>query len=617
MQPFFEWLAANAYLMLFAIVLAAVLLSRARVGGFGLDIAASALLVGAVISAIASAAGVKLGIDGNAKAIACWLFMYGLGLRIGPSLARVPRGEAARFAALALLVPALGLAGALAFARLWDLAPGAAGGLVAGSMTAPAALAAAEEALRQGVHRVPEGQLLEEVRGMIALAFVASYLAGALAVPLVCRRLPRALGIDLRAEARRQEEQSGAPGVDASGLAGLRPLAVRAFRVANERLTGCSVRELRNRRPALKVLNVLRTDPARRESAPVLVDDEAPLPLAAAGVQGTTRLRDPDTTLGGYGAAKARAAENLYVKLGAGDDVVLRPGDVLTVGGAAADLSEAVRIVGPEVADAAAINVPIDRAEIVVTNRSLEGRSLEELRTADFAGEVALHHIERGGVPLPLGLHVRLQRMDVLFVAGVKGSVDRLAAFAGRIVRPNVAAELLTLSAGMIVGLLLGSLGVRVGEARIGLGNAGGLLVAGIGVSWLLSRPALAGNAPEAARGVLEGFALATFVAIVGLDAGAYFAAHRPDEAAARILVGALFVSVLVPVIAWAVGFHVLRINPAVLVGCVSGAHSQAGPAHEAAGRLGSCVPWVGYPVAHAVSTLLIAIGGYAAMALG
>jgi putative transport protein len=615
MQPTFDWLAANPYSLLFAVVLAALLLARARIAGLGLDMVASAFLVGAATAAIASIAGVKVGIDGATKSIACWIFMYGLGLRIGPSLASCLRGDGAKFTALALVSSVLGLAGAVVFARMWDLPPGSAGGILAGAMTTPAAIGAAEEALHQGVHHLPDNHLFEEASGMISLSFGLSYLWGAIGIFVVCRYLPLALGIDLRAEVRRHEEQGGSQAVEDSGLAGFRPLAIRAYRVANEGLTGCTVHEFLARYPGLKLLNVLRILPSRRDSlARMPTEHGAPI-LAAAGQHGTTRLHDPDTTLGNYGR-EPRSAQTLYAKLGAADDVRLRQGDVLTLGGAPDTMAGCGSLIGPEVRDAAALNVPIDQAEIVVTNKALEGRCLEDLRTADFAGEVALHHIERGGVPLPLGLRTRLQRRDVLFVAGVKGAVDRFAAYAGRIAHPSASAELLTLSAGMILGLLLGSMSLRVGDARLGLGNAGGLLVSGVIVSWLMSRPRFAANTPGTARGVLEDFALATFIAIVGLDAGAYLVTGFPGELAAKMLVAGFFVSMLPPVIAWAIGHHVLGINPAVLVGAVAGARTHAGPVQEAAGRTASCVPWIGYPVAHAVSTLLLTAFGYAAMAL-
>jgi len=71
-----------------------------------------------------------------------------------------------------------------------------------------------------------------------------------------------------------------------------------------------------------------------------------------------------------------------------------------------------------------------------------------------------LHHIERGGVVIPFGLNTRLQRFDVLFIAGIKSAVDNAAALMGKVARPSTATDLLTLAIGMILGFLIGAIGV-------------------------------------------------------------------------------------------------------------------------------------------------------------
>jgi hypothetical protein len=58
------------------------------------------------------------------------------------------------------------------------------------------------------------------------------------------------------------------------------------------------------------------------------------------------------------------------------------------------------------------------------------------------------------------------------------------------------------------------------------------------------------------------------------------------------------------------------RFNPAVLMGGVAGARSHSGPCREAAVEIGSNVPWIGFPVAYAVSGVLLTVFGYFAMVL-
>jgi len=334
-------------------------------------------------------------------------------------------------------------------------------------------------------------------------------------------------------------------------------------------------------------------------------------------VPSTTRLHETDTTPAGTIAReRGMLPETTYSKLGADDELQLRSGDVVTIGGRLEELTQNLGLIGPEVADQGALAVPLDQAEILVTNKALEGKELGELRTADIAGQLALHHIERGGVPVPLGLHLKLQRYDVLFVAGFKSAVDKLAKMAGRVARPSTSTDLLTLSAGMILGLLIGAISFPLAGAKVGLGNAGGLLVSGVIVSSVASRLRFFGNTPNAARNILEDLGLVVFIAIVGINAGASLVTQLSPDLAVKILVAGFITCTIPPILVWAIGYHMMKINPAILMGGVAGARSHSGPAREAAKEIGSSVPWIGFPVGYAVSGILLTVFGYVAMIL-
>ena len=617
MQPFFHWLAGNSYLLLSAVVLAAVLLGRVRFAGYALGAVACAVVVGAAVSAGGTAFGVRLGIDAGTRSLFYLVFMYGLGLRIGPSLAHALRGEGPKVAALALVCSALGLAAALLLANLWDLPIGALGGLVAGSLTTSAAIVSAEEALRQGLVALPRGVSAADVNGMIAVSYALTVLWGTVGILVVCRYLPRWWGIDVREAAKRCEDQLGVANVDDAGLTGLRPLAVQAHRLVNGGLAGLTARQFAQRHPHLKLLDVLRIAPVRLAATDSQAEEafgSAPMALAAAGIQSMTLLRDAAPS------GPARLERNLlpetqYVKLGAADDVVLRQGDVVIVGGRREDMASAAALIGPEVPDPTAVNISLDYAQIVITQPAVIGRELDELRAADYAGQVAIHHIERGGAPLPLGAHVKLQRLDVIFVAGVKSAVEKIAAQAGEVARPNPAVELATLATGFILGLAFGAITFPFGGSYVGPGNGPGLLAAGMIVAALSPHAGFLGATPDGARQLLEELGLVAFIAIVGIEAGTYLATRLPADLAVKILVVGFVVSTIPPIATWAIGHHLMKLNPAVLMGAIAGARSHGAPARDAARELGSSVPWIGFPVAYAVSTLAVTALGYVAMA--
>jgi len=564
MKAVFDWFLANPYILLFFVVGAAVAVGKITVKGYGLGMVAAAIVVGAGLSAWASTYGTALKLDNFAKSLFYYLFMYGVGLRVGPSFINSLKGDGLKFTVLAVFCSALGLLGAVLFTRWWSLPDGAAGGILAGAMTMSAAIGSAEEAVRQGAFKLADGQTAESVSGMIALSYGLTYIWGTVGIILICKYLPRWWGIDAKAAAKKYEDENGVRNVDDAGLTGYRPLALRAYRLTNNELAGKTVRQFLHQHPEYKVVNVGRGEQT----------------------------------------------------MGAADDLVLQKGDVIALGGRLESMTSNMGLIGPEVPDAKALNVPLDSAEILVTNKEMVGKELGELRNTPIAGTIALHHIERSGETIPMGLHTKLERFDVLFVGGVKSSIDRAAQLLGKIARPNTSTDLFTLAAGMILGFLIGAIEFPLAGSKVGLGNAGGLLVSGVIVSSVASRLRFFGSTPNAARNILEDLGLIVFIAIVGINAGAGLISQLTGAVALKIFLAGFIVTTIPPIMVWAIGYHWMKINPAILMGGVAGARSHSGPAREAAKEIGSSVPWIGFPVGYAVSGVLLTVFGYLAMVM-
>ena len=399
---------------------------------------------------------------------------------------------------------------------------------------------------------------------MIALGYGVTYIWGTVGIILICKYLPRWWGLDARKAAREYEAEFGVKNVDDAGLSGYRPGGLRAYRLENKAVVGQSIAKFRQSNPQYRIVNVVRNGE----------------------------------------------------KLGADPATTLQAGDLVAVGGKLEDLTANLGLIGPEVPDSATLSIPLDQAEILVLNKDVEDRPLKDFRQEDFAGQMQVVRLERSGEPIPVGAETKLQRFDVLFVAGLKSAVDKAVAKLGKVARPSTSTDLLTLSAGMVLGLLIGQINVPVGDFSVGLGNAGGLLLSGILVSSVVSRLRFFGSTPNAARNILEDLGLVTFIAIVGINAGATLLEQLTGNIAVKIFIAGFIASTLPPIITWAIGYHIMKINPAVLMGGVAGARSHSGPAREASKEIDSSVPWVGFPVGYAVSGVLYTVFGYFAMVL-
>jgi putative transport protein len=564
MEAFFKFLGANPFLLLFLTIGLAVWVGKFSVKGYGLGMVAAAIVMGVGLATWASTYGVKLQLDNFAKSLMYYLFMYGVGLRVGPSFFNSLKKDGLTFTILAVVCAVLGLGLVVVFSRLFELPAGAVGGVLAGSQTMSAAIGTAEMAVSQGAFKVPAGSTPEAVSAMIALGYGITYIWGTVGIILICKYLPKWWGVDARQSAKEYEKQFGVPNLDDVGLSGYRPGGLRAYRLENRQTAGKTIAQFRQAHPQYRILNIVRGGEA----------------------------------------------------LGASPDLVMQAGDVVALGGRLEDLTANMGLLGPEVADAKALAISLDQAEILVTDKGVVDKAFKEFRQEDFAGQLQVVRMERGGVPFPVGAETKLQRFDVIFVAGLRSAVEKAAALLGRVARPSTGTDLLTLSVGMILGLLIGGINVPVGSFKVGLGNAGGLLLSGIFVSSAVSRLRFFGSTPNAARNILEDLGLVAFVAIVGINAGASLLAQLTGAVALKIFIVGFIACTIPPFVTWALGYHLFKINPAVLMGGVAGARSHSGPCREAAKEIGSSVPWVGFPVGYAVSGVLLTVFGYFAMIL-
>ena len=242
---------------------------------------------------------------------------------------------------------------------------------------------------------------------MIALSYGITYIWGTVGIILICKYLPRWWGIDAKAAAKKYEEEFGVNNVEGAGLSGFRPFGLRAYRLENAATAGKTIEQFRKSNPEYRIVNVVRG-------------------RTALGADHVNRAADKATS--SHSAARSKA------------------------------LTDKMGLIGPEVADQKALNIAArsgrnpchqqggrrPRARLVPRIR----RSPASCRSSNY---------ERGGVPFPVGLKTKLQRMDILTVVGLKGAVEEAGNMFGRIARPSTSTDLLTLSVGMILGFLIGA----------------------------------------------------------------------------------------------------------------------------------------------------------------
>src|SRR3954447_9173483 len=371
MQGFFGFLADNPYILLFLTVGLSVWIGRQTVAGYGLGMVASAIIIGCGLSVWASTYGAKLELNNFTRLLFYYLFMYGVGLRVGPSFVNSLGGDGIKFTFLALVSCVIGLALVVGGAKLFDLPMGAAGGMLAGSQTMSAAIGSAEKGGVAGAVTPPPGTTPEAVNAMIALSYGITYIWGTVGIILITKYLPQWWGVDARAAARDYEKEHGVASGDTPAFSGWTPGSLRAYRLENPQWEGQTVQD------------ILRVNPEYRAPNPVR--------------NGTA--------------------------LGPSMDERLRLGDVIALGGRHESMTAKMGLIGPEVSERAALDFPLDRAEVLVTHKEILKKTREEWRALPGADQIQVVALERSGVPMPIGRDTRLQLMDIVTVVGVKDAV--------------------------------------------------------------------------------------------------------------------------------------------------------------------------------------------------
>lgn len=552
----FGLLGDNPILLIFTVIGLGYLVAKIRIADVPAGPVIGVLLVGLLFGHLGFAA------PPGASAFGFALFIFSVGIQAGPSFFSAFAADGARYVTLACVVAVTAVALSLVLARFMGLEYGFGAGMLAGALTSTPTLAGAQDAVRSGLGSLPEAVSQAKALENIGVGYAITYVFGTLGIILVARFVPRIAGIDLPAEAAKLERERGLRRERRRGHGGSLPI-VRAYRLPTD-MAGKTVAQVAVQTGHLqgKVLRIKRGS-ALLESAPDLVLEAGDLVSVIAGI-------------GVHEGARGKDAE--------------------------------------EVLDPDLLNYRVTTREIVVTDVKVVGRTLKDLDLPSAYGCFATG-LSRASIDLLVDPDLPLQKGDRLEVVGEKDNLHRLAETVGFVEQDLEKTDLATFAFGMIAGTVLGLVTLTLGEVSIGLGTAGGLLVVGIMIGYLGSVMPTFGQVPAAARYVLMELGLMLFMAGVGLNAGGGIVAALASVGPLVILGGGL-VTLLPPLMAYLVGRRLLRMNPALLLGSITGAMTSTPALNVVTEAARSGVPALGYAGTYTFANVLLTFAGALMMRL-
>lgn len=566
MSAFFHFLQAQPFVALFGVVALGMILGRPAIRGISLGSVVCIVFVGLLMSIGSyNSTGVALALPDVIKTIFFNIFIFSIGVKIGPQFFAGLRRDGWHMVTIGVIVAALAPVLSYFFGWLFDLPAGAVAGLMAGSNNSSVTFGTASAGLQSSAYQPPPGLAAEDVVGMLSASFALCYAVTQVQFVLFMKLLPTLARIDAPKEAREFEAAMSAertaplPGTVEAADATDPSIAVRAYRVSDKTLAGKTIGEIRKAAPGVAIELV------RRDQEWLTLDD------------GT--------------------------RLAAGDEVVV-----------SAPIDKQIRVrevLGPEVPDAEARALrQTHTVDVVVNKGDAAGQSVPDLLTR-LGGGLFPNAVFRAGVELPAGPATRLQKGDVIRVTGTDARIEVLGKRVGNVIRATHASNVLTLALGLLVGALIGAIPVPIFGVTITFGAAA-VLMTGIVFGWIKTRhPAFGGPFSEGARSLLEEMGLNVFTSALAINSGLAVYHVATSGPLWELLVASQFVSLVPPLAAWYIGRHVLHLNPALLMGAVAGARQNTTSLRAAQKESLSAVPGIGYPVPLAIATIVMSVVGY------
>jgi putative transport protein len=291
-----------------------------------------------------------------------------------------------------------------------------------------------------------------------------------------------------------------------------------------------------------------------------------------------------------------------------GPETVLNEGDRILVLGYSENQLSVASLIGNEIDHKEFEQTPFETHRIVVTNEEAVDITLRDTGvTNQFA--CITHSVIRGGIDLPISLEMIIKKGDHLTISGFNSNLNKLVDHLGHHEKPIHETDLVTFSMGIVIGLFIGYVTVKLGGIPLGIGSAGGLLVAGLVVGWLRMRNPLFGRVPAAARFILMELGLLFFLAGVGLRAGSGLV-EGIRSAGVPLFCTGVFVTLVPVIIGVLYGRFVLKMNPAILLGAICGGLTSTPALDVINKQANSNIPAMGYVGVYAFSNIILAIAG-------
>jgi putative transport protein len=441
------------------------------------------------------------------------LFIYAIGLQSGPSFFASFNRKGVRLNIFAVALLLFATVIIAVFSLVFGMDISTAAGIFCGALTNTPALAASVETVNTLSRSMPPG-VREHLASNPVIAYGLTYPFGVFGMLLWFYIGSKALKIDFAEEERIRLKKTGS-----------NTILNRTFRVTNPNVIGKSVEEVMHLYP-----------------------------------------------LSGFVLSRIKQDDDVYVS---SPEIVLNPGDLIAVAGTEDSLTRAEELFGDR-ADKSLLKESdeIDYRRIFVSNHDVIGKPIHTLHLEKRFG-ATVTRVRRGDIDFVPDPSTTLELGDRIRVVSRHEKINTLTKYFGDSVKALAETDFLSISGGIVAGVLLGMIPVPLPNGTVfKLGYAGGPLIVALILGRLERTGSITWTLPFNANLVLRQIGMVLFLAVIGTNAGYAFGETLKSGGLMLIAAGAVLTTA-VTVGGMLVGYKYMNLSMATVLGIVSAVGTQ------------------------------------------
>lgn len=286
-------------------------------------------------------------------------------------------------------------------------------------------------------------------------------------------------------------------------------------------------------------------------------------------------------------------------------DDTFSEGQLLLLVGRSKEMTIAIDYLGQRSDRKALKDTENERQNLLVTNRTIAGKSIRDLAPLKNYG-VVITRITRHGLTFVPNTATLIETHDHLTVVGRNENLKTFAHAVGHRSQAVDSTDLLSLSAGLTLGIVAGLIPLGLpGSTPITLGLAGGPLLVALLLGHFGKVGHIVGHIPRPTRLLLQDLGLVFFLANAGIAGGVSLVATVQQYGIALFGLGML-ISMVPLIVAWPLARKCFKLDPLQSLGGICGGMTSTPALGAITAKTDSQVPVISYVAAYPIALIVM-----------